>query len=57
MLQEEVKSEISDAEDLDFVPQDQAGVVGESWNPALLHGEGSFDDIEASFDVWHVITK
>ena len=33
------ESEISDADDLDFVPQDQAGVVGVSWNPALLNEE------------------
>ena len=43
-------SEISDAEDLDFVPQDQAGVVAVSWNPALLNEEGFFDDIEDSLD-------
>ncbi|CAB1455592.1 unnamed protein product [Pleuronectes platessa] len=48
MLREEVKSEICDAEDLDFVPQDQDGDVGESWNPALLHGGGSLDDTEDS---------
>ena len=35
-------SEISNADDLDYVPQDQAGVVGVSWNPALGN-EGSFD--------------
>ena len=40
--------EISDAEDLDFVLQDQAGVVGVSWNPALLNGVGSSDDIRDS---------
>ena len=34
------ESEASDAEDLDFVPQDQDADVGESWNPALLHGGG-----------------
>ena len=38
--EEDSKSVISEAEDLDFVPQDQAGVVGVSWNPALRNEEG-----------------
>ena len=40
------ESEISDAEDLDYVLQNQAGVVGVSRNPALLNEEGSFDETE-----------
>ena len=42
-------SEISNADDLDYVPQDQAGVVGVSLNPALGN-EGSFDDEGDSSD-------
>ncbi|KAF4101878.1 hypothetical protein G5714_016678 [Onychostoma macrolepis] len=38
------ESEISDTDDLDYVPQGQYGVVGV--NPALLDEEGSFDGIE-----------
>ena len=32
------ESEFSDAEDLEYLLQDQAGVVGVFWNPALLKG-------------------
>lgn len=44
------ESEISDAVDLNYVPQGQSGVVGMSWNPALLDEEDSFNDIEDSSD-------
>ena len=43
-------SETSDAEDQDYVPQEQDGVMGESWNPALLNEESSFDGIGDSSD-------
>ncbi len=43
-LSPDSESEISDADDLDYVPQGQSGVVGV--NPALLDEEDSFDDTE-----------
>lgn len=44
------ESDISDADDLDYVPQGQAGVLGLSRTPALLDEEHSFDEIEDSPD-------
>lgn len=59
MLQEELdeegicpgsESETSDDNDPDYLPQGQAGVVGVSGNPALLHEEDFSDDSEDSSD-------
>lgn len=59
MLQEELdeegmcpgsESETSDDDDPDYLPQGQAGVVGLSGNPALLHEEDFSDDAEDSSD-------
>lgn len=44
ILSTDSDSVISDADDLDYVPQGQSGVVGV--NPALVDEEDSFDDIE-----------
>ncbi|KAF4113096.1 hypothetical protein G5714_005641 [Onychostoma macrolepis] len=44
ILSPDSESEISKADDLDYVPQGQSGVVGV--NPVLLDEEGSFDGIE-----------
>lgn len=44
------ESETSDYDDPDDLPQGQAGVVGVSGNPALLHEEDSSDDAEDSSD-------
>ncbi len=44
ILSSDSESEIFDADDLDYVPRVQSGVVGV--NPALLDEEDSCDDIE-----------
>ncbi len=44
ILSPDSESEISDADDLDYVSQGQSGVV--AVNPALLDEEDSFDDTE-----------
>ncbi|KAK9958675.1 hypothetical protein ABG768_010780, partial [Culter alburnus] len=49
ILSPDLESEISGADDLDYVPKGQSGVIGA--NPALLDEENSSDDIEDLSDV------
>lgn len=42
------ESDISDDDDPEYLPQDQAGVVGVSENPAFLNEEESSQDSEDS---------
>lgn len=44
------ESDISDDDDPEYLPQDPAGVVGVSGNPAFLHEEESSQDSEDSSD-------
>ncbi|KAL2095507.1 hypothetical protein ACEWY4_010226 [Coilia grayii] len=44
------ESDISDDDDPEYLPQDQAGVVGVSGDPAFLHEEQSSQDSEDSSD-------